>query len=88
MFQATDPRILPECDHLTSEQEMRDLTKHPATEKLAIEAFEANERVRMLMIMNAPTDYEARKTAAVQLAVAQEAAMFAQRKLDARLRGE
>lgn len=63
------------------------LTKNPATEKLAIEAFEANERVRMLMMMNTPTDYEARKKAAVELAVAQEAALFAQRKLDERIQG-
>ena len=67
---------------------MRDLTKNPKTEDLAIAAFEANERVKALMMMNSPTDYEERKKAMVELAVAQEAAMFAQRKLDARVRGE
>jgi hypothetical protein len=67
---------------------VRDLTKNPSTERLAIAAFEANERVRMLMMMNTPTDYDERRKAAVDLAVAQEAAMFAQRKLDARTRGE
>lgn len=67
---------------------MRDLTKHPCTEDLAIAAFEANERVKGLMIMNSPADYEERKKAAVELAVAREAAFYAQQKLDARLRGE
>ncbi len=67
---------------------MRDLTKHPSTEDLAIAAFEANEKLRALMIMNSPTAYEDRKKAAVELAVAQEAALYAQKQLDARLRGE
>lgn len=67
---------------------MRDLTKHPSTEDLAIAAFEANERFRALQMMNTPTEYEERKKAAVALAVAQEAAVFAQKTLDARLRGE
>jgi hypothetical protein len=67
---------------------MRDLTKHPSTEDLAIAAFEANERVRGLMTMNSPTGYEDRKKAAVEIAVAREAAFYAQQKLEARLRGE
>jgi hypothetical protein len=67
---------------------MTDLSKHPSTEDLAIAAFEAHERVNGLMMMNTPLDYEERKKAAVQLAVAREAAFYAQQKLDARLRGE
>lgn len=62
--------------------------EEPCTEDLAIAAFEANERVKGLMIMNSPTDYEERKKAAIELAVAREAAFYAQQKLDARLRGE
>ncbi len=67
---------------------MRDLTKNPSTEKLAIDAFEANERVRALMMANTPDGYEHRRKAFIDLAVAQEAAVFAQRKLDARTRGD
>ena len=67
---------------------MRDLTKHPSTEDLAMAAFEAQERVRMLEMMNMPTDYDERKKAFVELAVAREAAIFAQQKLDERTRGK
>jgi hypothetical protein len=67
---------------------MRDLTKHPSTEALAIAAFQANERVRCMMMQNTPTDYAERMRASVELAVAQEAAMHAQKLLDARVRGE
>jgi hypothetical protein len=41
-----------------------------------------------MAVMNTPTDYDERKKAAIAFAVAQEAAMFAQRRLDARIRGE
>lgn len=67
---------------------MRDLSKHPSTEALAIAAFEASERVIALSMMNTPVDYEERKKAAVELAVAREAAAYAQRLLDQRIRGE
>lgn len=66
---------------------MRDLSKHPSTEKLAIAAFEARERVHLLLQANSPLDYEGRKKAAVELAVAQEAAAYAQQALDARIAG-
>lgn len=65
----------------------RDLTKHPSTEDLALAAFEANERVRVLSVMNTPHDYEERRKAFVELSVAREAAAEAQRKLDERIRG-
>lgn len=68
------------------EQAMRDLSKHPSTENLAILAFEANERVRGLMIMNSPTDYGERRKAAVELALTRETAANAQRELDKRIR--
>lgn len=67
---------------------MRDLTKHPSTEDLAAAAFEASERVKMLMMMNTPTDYEERKKAAIELAVAQEASMHADKKLRERIHGD
>lgn len=64
------------------------LEERQSTERLAVAAFEASERVRGLMMMNAPTDYEDRKRAAVELAVARETAAYAQRRLDERIRGE
>jgi hypothetical protein len=73
---------------LLENDDMRDLTKHPSTEELATEAFQARERVRALEVMNTPADYEDRKKAAVELAVAREAAFYAQRKLDERLSGK
>jgi hypothetical protein len=67
---------------------VRDLSKHPSTETLAIAAFEARERVMQLMLMNVPVDYEERKKAAVELAVAREAATYAQQALDRRTSGQ
>lgn len=62
------------------------LDERQSTERLAIAAFEANERVRSLMIMNSPTDYSERRKAAVELALARETAANAQRELDKRIR--
>lgn len=50
---------------------------------LAVEAFEKAERVRMLGMSNSPTDYEERKKAAVEYALAQAEAAVAKAKLDA-----
>jgi hypothetical protein len=41
--------------------------------ELAAQAFDASERVRVLMMMNTPLDYDKRKAAFIQLAEAQEA---------------
>ena len=41
---------------------------------LSAEASKASERVRTLMIMNTPTDYEDRKKAFIELALAREVA--------------
>jgi len=41
---------------------------------LAAKAFMASERVHTLMIMNTPTDYEDRKKAFIELALAREVA--------------
>lgn len=48
-------------------------------------AFEANERVRAMEIQNTPTDYEERKKAFTELAVAREAAAYANQKLEERI---
>lgn len=50
--------------------------------KLAEAEFEARERVRMLGMMNTPTDYDDRKRSAVQYAEAQAVAAAARRELD------
>lgn len=39
-------------------------------EEIAASAFEANERVKMLMAMNQPSDYEERKKAFIEMSVA------------------
>lgn len=54
----------------------------PRIEDLAIAHFEASERLRYLMMMNMPTDYEARRQAAIDLAKAQADAAAAKRQLD------
>lgn len=54
---------------------------------LAVEAFEKAERVRMLAMTNTPTDYEERKKAYVEYALAQDEAEQAKRKLDEAIRG-
>lgn len=41
---------------------------------LAAQAFEKRERLRMLEMMNTPTDYEERKKAFVELALARDEA--------------
>ncbi len=56
---------------------MTDLIK-----ELAADAFEKQERVRMLEMMSTPIDYEARKAAFVQLAEACASAEAAKKKLD------
>ena len=50
-------------------------------EELARDAFEKSERVRMLGMRNTPTDYEERKKAFVDLAVARAAAAEAEQTL-------
>lgn len=50
---------------------------------LAVDSFEKAERLRMLGMTNTPTDYEDRKKAAVEYALAQAEADEAKRKLDA-----
>ena len=50
----------------------------PGIAGLAARAFEANERVRMLEIMNMPLDYEARKRAMIDLELARYEANQAQ----------
>jgi hypothetical protein len=57
-------------------------------EEFAVAHFEAAERLRMLMTMNTPTDYEARKKAAVELAQAQADEALARRELDDIIRGQ
>jgi len=53
----------------------------PGVADLAAEAFEKRERVKMLEMMNTPTDYEERKKAFVELALARVAAEQADRAL-------
>ncbi|HEX8106689.1 MAG TPA: hypothetical protein VF516_03125 [Kofleriaceae bacterium] len=55
---------------------------------LAIDAFEKGERVRMLGMTNTPTDYEDRKKAAVEMAIAEAEAADAKRTLDAAIKGD
>ena len=57
------------------------------TAELAEDAFLKAEHVRMLGMMNLPTDFEERKKAFVELALAQEAAAKAQHALRARTAG-
>jgi hypothetical protein len=52
-----------------------------AIEILAADAFEKNERVRMLEMMNTPLDYDARKKAFVDLAKARQEAADANTRL-------
>lgn len=52
-------------------------------EQAAADAFEKAERVKMLELMNSPTDYEERKKAYIELAVARSDAEAAKRTLDA-----
>lgn len=49
--------------------------------KLAADAFEKQERVKMLEMMNTPIDYDERKKAFIELAEAQAAAREAQGRL-------
>jgi hypothetical protein len=53
-----------------------------AIEDLARDAFDKAERVRMLLMMNTPIDYESRKKAFVELAVARVVSWEADLKLD------
>jgi hypothetical protein len=50
-------------------------------EELATDAFEKSEHVRNLEMMNTPIDYDARKKAFVELAVAQAEARGANMRL-------
>lgn len=54
---------------------------------LSVEAFEKQERLRMLGMSNTPTDYEERKKAAVEYALAAHEASEASRKLNDAIRG-
>ena len=56
-------------------------------EELAEDAFAKAERVRLLQLMNTPTDYDDRKKAFVQLAVARHAAAEAEQALLAAQQG-
>ncbi len=53
----------------------------PGVADLAATAFEKRERVKMLEMMNTPTDYEERKKAFIDLALARVAAEQAERAL-------
>ena len=46
----------------------------PGIADLAAEAFDKREHVKMLEMMNTPTEYEARKKAFIELALARAAA--------------
>lgn len=50
---------------------------------LAVMAFEKRERVKMLEMMNTPTDYEERKKAFIELELARHDAAQAERNLRA-----
>ncbi len=50
--------------------------------KLAEDAFDKAERVRMLSMMNMPQEYEARRKAASDYALAQHEEMMARHALD------
>jgi hypothetical protein len=53
----------------------------PTTKELAADAFEKQERVRVLEMMNMPIEYEDRKLAFIALSEAREAARIADLKL-------
>jgi hypothetical protein len=53
----------------------------PGVADLAAEAFDKRERVRMLEMMNTPTEYEARKKAFIELALARNDASKAEEAL-------
>lgn len=53
------------------------------TEELAEDAFAKSERVKMLAMMNTPTDYDARKKAFVEMSLAREEANKAEARLHA-----
>ena len=57
-------------------------------EQLAIDDFEARERVAMLDRMNMPSDYDGRKQRHVECAVARAAMIAAGTALDKAIRGE
>jgi hypothetical protein len=54
---------------------------------LAVEAFEKSERVKMIAMSNQPTEYEARKQAAIEYAVARAEADEAHLKLENAISG-
>jgi hypothetical protein len=55
----------------------------PGIVDLAAEAFDKRERVKMLEMMNTPVEYEARKKAFIDLAVARQEALQAEEALRA-----
>lgn len=55
---------------------------------LAIDAFEKFQKMTMLGMSNQPTDYEERKKAAVDYAIAKFDAFEAKAKLDVAVKGE
>lgn len=55
----------------------------PGIADLAAEAFDKHERVRMLEMMNTPSDYEARKKAMIELELARREASDAEAALRA-----
>lgn len=55
----------------------------PGIADLAATAFEKRERVKMLEMMNTPLEYEARKKAFIELALARNAALQAEEALRA-----
>lgn len=57
--------------------------RHLTIEELAEDAFLKQEHLQAQMAMNTPTDFEARKKAFVDLAVARKAASDARAALDA-----
>lgn len=65
---------------------MRDHPQAMTIAEMAEDAFLKAENVKMLAMMNTPTDFEERKKAFVALAVAREAANKAQAALDAAVR--
>ncbi len=54
----------------------------PGIADLAADAFEKQERVRMLEMLNTPTDYVERKNAYINLQLARHEAEMAKRALD------
>jgi len=71
---------------LFQEKPVRDHPQAMTIAEMAEDAFLKAENVKMLAMMNTPTDFEERKKAFVALAVAREAANKAQAALDAAVR--